>query len=113
MIAGPRKKAAQGGKYAPPDFCMACGSPFPWLSRQGLLYLLENRILSGNLDPAEELVVREQLEALADPDLDDEEQERRWRVIADAVPEFWTGSGMKDIVVQVMSQSIRHVLKIE
>ena len=96
------------GRYRPPDFCVSCGHPFPWLSRRGLLYELENRLLSGELDPADELVVREQLAALAGPDLDDDEQVRRWQRIAGVIPDFWERSGAKQIVVNVMTAYVRN-----
>lgn len=104
--------ARVSGPYKPPDFCVSCGSPFPWLSRRGLLYELENQLIRGQLDPAEELVVREQLAKLADPDLDEEEQVNHWKRIATAVPDFWERSGAKQIVVTVMTAYVRSALGI-
>jgi hypothetical protein len=98
------------GDYQPPQFCDACGAPFPWLGRQGLLYLLENRIVSGDLDPAEELAVREQIAALGQPELDEEEQLRRWSRIAAAVPGFWERTGAREIFVRVATAAIREQL---
>ena len=90
-----------------PTFACRAATLFPWLSRQGLLYELENRLLSGQLDPADALVVREQFAALADPDLDDDEQVRRWTRIGRAIPNFWEDSGAKQIVVNVMTSYVR------
>lgn len=109
LIPG-QPKGVSGGKYTPPAFCMACGQPFPWLDRQGRLYLLQNRLLREDLDPSEALALREQFEALSDPDLDEDEQVRRWRRIADGVPEFWMESGARDVFVQVTSQGVRALL---
>src|SRR3712207_6503625 len=58
------------GGYTPPRFCDLCGRPFPWLDREGRIFLLENMLDDEDLDGADELAVREQLRALADPDLD-------------------------------------------
>jgi len=47
-----------------------------WTAR-GRIYELQNRLDDEELDSATELVVREQLEALTNPDLDEAEQVRR------------------------------------
>jgi hypothetical protein len=66
------------GDYTPPRFCDSCGAPFPWLDRQGRIFELENMLDDEDLDDASELAVREQLRALADPDLDEGEERKRW-----------------------------------
>jgi hypothetical protein len=59
-----------GGDAAPPPrFCDGCGAPFPWVDRQGRIYELQNLLEREQLDAATELFVREQLDALANPDL--------------------------------------------
>jgi hypothetical protein len=50
-----------GYEYSPPDFCEDCGAPFPWLSRQGRIYLLENMLDEEAIDGASRLEVQEQL----------------------------------------------------
>jgi hypothetical protein len=109
IIPGPRK-GAPVGTYKAPTFCQACSAPFPWLDRQGLVHLLGNRLLTEDLDPADRLAISEQLQALADPELDEKEQLRRWRRIADAIPEFWTESGIREVVVQLASRWVRSML---
>lgn len=64
--------------YEPPDFCADCDNPFPWASRQARLYTLMNMLDDEDLDPASELAVREQLEALTNGELDEGDQRRRW-----------------------------------
>jgi hypothetical protein len=44
-------------EYAPPDFCIQCAKPFPWVSRQGRSYELMNLLDDEQLDPATELEV--------------------------------------------------------
>ncbi len=41
------------------------------------------------LDPADELTVKEQLEALANPDLSDEEAGKRWGRVKALAPGLW------------------------
>lgn len=78
--------------YSPPDFCDLCGVAFPWLSRQGRIYELQNRLDDEKLDPADELAVREQLEALVSPDLDVAEQRERWGRVKKLAPRLWESS---------------------
>jgi hypothetical protein len=73
----------------PVGFCRSCGAAFPWVDRQGRIYRLENMLAEEGLDEATELAVREQLDALANPDLSDEEQRRRWERVKDAAPGLW------------------------
>lgn len=94
-------------EFQPPDFCDHCGAPHPWLSRQGRIYELMNILDEEDLDPADELAVREQLEPLANPDLDDAEQERRWRRVRELAPTLWEKSGAQRIIKTVVSAAIR------
>jgi hypothetical protein len=76
-----------GGESSPPPrFCEGCGAPFPWLDRQGRIYELQNMLQREGLDPADELYVREQLDALADPDLSKEQQQERWARVKKRAP---------------------------
>jgi len=74
--------------YKPPDFCDKCGEPFPWLSRQGLIYQLEDILDQTDVDTATKLRVREQLEALADTDIDEPQEIQRWKRIKNLAPSF-------------------------
>jgi hypothetical protein len=97
-----------GGEEAPrPNFCDKCGEAFPWVDRQGRIYELQNRLDDEHLDPADELLVREQLEALMSADIDDEEAVRRWRKIKDLAPGLWEKSGARRIIESVASAYIR------
>ena len=96
------------GKYRPPDFCDACGSPFPWLTRQGHIYQLQNLLDETDLDPATRLEVREQLEALSKPDVSDDEQRERWTKVKQLAPGLWA-SGQR-ILVNVVSEAIKQPL---
>jgi hypothetical protein len=73
--------------FSAEDFCDRCGSPMPWASRRALLWELENRIEDDpDLSDADRLTIREQFEALHEPDLDEEEQVRRWQRLKALVP---------------------------
>jgi len=95
-------------KYRPPDFCDDCGTPFPWLTRAGHIYQLENLLDEADLDAATRLQVREELDALAQPDLTDEEQRKRWERVKKLAPAVWD-SGQK-ILVNVVSETIQKSL---
>lgn len=96
-----------GGDYEPPQFCDKCGSPFPWLDRQGRIFELENMLDDEDLDAATELAVREQLRALASTDLDEDEEQRRWERVKRAAPGLWEKSGARAILETVVSATIK------
>jgi hypothetical protein len=111
-----RIRGAQGGvygAYSPPDFCDNCAAPFPWVSRQGRIYELMNLLDEEDLDPATELEVREQLEALTNPDIDEVEAERRWKRVREKAPAFWAKSGAQRILETVVTAAIKRQLDIQ
>ncbi|HWX97212.1 MAG TPA: DUF2321 domain-containing protein [Solirubrobacteraceae bacterium] len=94
-----------GTDYRPPDFCDHCGAAFPWLSRQGRIFELQNRLDGEQLDPADELAVREQLEALVSPDLDEEEERQRWARVKKLAPRLWESS--QPVIETLVQAAIR------
>jgi hypothetical protein len=93
--------------YEPPAFCEACASPYPWLDRQGRIYLLQNMLDEERLDPATRLEVKEQLEVLADPTLGEEEQAAGWENVKRLAPTLWERSGAQRILVTVVSAALK------
>ena len=73
-------------KYKSPDFCFSCGGPFPWVSRQGRIYELQNILDIQGLDEATRLKVSEQLEKLLDPKIEEEEETIIWKFIKNKAP---------------------------
>lgn len=96
-----------GDHYEPPRFCDSCGAPFPWLDRQGRIYELENLLDAEELDAAAELAVREQLRALANADLDEDDERKRWERVKRLAPGLWEKSGARAILETVVSATIR------
>lgn len=96
-----------GMSYEPPDFCDRCSAPFPWVSRQGRIYELMNLLDDEALDAATELEVREQLEALTNPEIDDADAIRRWKVVKDKAPGLWERTGAQRILETVVSAAIK------
>jgi hypothetical protein len=96
--------------YSPPDFCHACGSAYPWAGRQARIYQLQNLLDEEQLDEADALVVREQLEALINPDLDEKEQVKRWKRIKEAAPDFMLKAASQPIVVSLITGVARKEL---
>jgi hypothetical protein len=84
-----------------PSFCDKCGTAFPWVDRQGRIYELQNRLDDEGLDPAIELAVREQLDALLDPDMDEKEAARIWKRVIESAPGLWEKTGAKKIIESV------------
>lgn len=103
---------ALGTEYKAPRFCDACGKPFPWLDRQGRIFELENMLDDEDLDAAAELAVREQLTALANPDLDENDERRRWERVRRLAPGLWEKSGARAIIETVVSAGVRAQLGI-
>jgi hypothetical protein len=66
-----------------------------------------------DLDPATRLQVEEQLQALADPDLDDEEQAARWEQVKGLAPALWQNSGAQKILVTLVAAAAKQRLGLE
>jgi hypothetical protein len=62
------------------------------VSRQGRIYELQNRLEGTGLDPADELAAREQLEALMNPDIGEDEERKRWQRVKKLAPQVWESS---------------------
>lgn len=97
--------------YDPPDFCERCGEPYPWLSRQGRIYLLQNILDEATVSEAEKLRAREQLDALSDPDLGEEEQVERWARFKTAAPAVWAGEQAQKIIATIIDASTRAMIE--
>jgi hypothetical protein len=90
--------------WEPPQFCLECSRPFPWLDRAGRVYLLENMLDREELDEATRFEVREELVALAAPDVDEAEQVRRWSKVKALAPGLWQ-SGQRILVEIVTAEA--------
>jgi hypothetical protein len=99
-----------GGSSAPrpPRFCDKCGTPFPWLDRRGRIYELQNMLDRETLGPADALTVREQLEALLDADLSEQEQRQRWERVRRLAPGLWSSG--QNILETVMGAETKYEL---
>jgi hypothetical protein len=93
-----------------PDFCDNCGAAFPWVDRAGRIHELENRLDDEDLDPATELIVREQLEALVDAEMDEKEAARRWKRVRELAPGLWEQSGARRIIETLATEYVKRQL---
>jgi hypothetical protein len=59
------------------------------------------------MDPATALEVREQLQALSDPDLDEDEQAARWGKVRRLAPALWEKTGAQKILVTVVTAALK------
>jgi hypothetical protein len=98
------------GSWRRPDFCRECGHPFPWIDRAGRIRHLENLLDREELDEATELAVREQLEALADPDADDRTTVKRMARLRELAPGFWERSGVREVLVTLATTEAKRQL---
>ena len=96
--------------YEPPKFCHACGSPYPWAGRQERIYQLQNLLDEEQLDEADALIVREQLEALLNADLDEKEQAKRWKRIMAAAPGFLEKASTHPIVTSLLTAGLKQAV---
>jgi hypothetical protein len=92
-----------GIDYDPPQFCLSCGVSMPWISRQGLLWKLENILDAQGLDEEDHLVAHAQLEALRDWELSEEEQARCWEHIRTICPTLIDAG--RSIILAVASEA--------
>lgn len=90
-----------------PSFCDDCGSPFPWAGREAHIYQLQNLLDAENLDPADVLVVREQLQALMDGELGEAEQATRWQRVKAAAPGFLEKAATQPIVTSLLTAWVK------
>jgi hypothetical protein len=98
---------AVGFETPVPSFCDRCGAAFPWVDRQGRIYELENRLDDEDISEGERLIVREQLEALLDADLDEREAARRWKKIRELAPGLWEKSGARSIIETLATEYVK------
>lgn len=76
-------------------FCDGCGEPFPWATRQQLIYHLENLLDEENPEEATRLLVIQDLERLRPSDLGDKEQLEIWLRIKNRAPGLLAGAAGK------------------
>jgi hypothetical protein len=95
-----------------PSFCDRCGAPFPSADRQARIYQLHNLLDEEGLDPATELAVREQVDALTSSDLNEAEQVSRWRRIKTAAPALFTKVATNPVFQSVASAEVKKQLEL-
>lgn len=104
-IRGPMR-GAFGSTWMKPQFCDACGRPHPWASREARFYELENILDEQDLDPADELKVREELEKLREqPEAGEAVEIERWKTVKRLAPGLMEAGGR--IMESVMTAAIK------
>lgn len=64
-IRGYEKGSMTVREYKPPEFCTACAAPFPWASRQAIVWHIENQLEEEvGLSEGDRRVLLERLEQL-------------------------------------------------
>jgi hypothetical protein len=97
--------------WDPSDFCYRCGHPFPWVSREGRVELLLTQLENADLPEAERLRAREQLEALRDPELGDQEQARLWSRFKQLAPTVWNSDAAQNVIGSLIEAGVRGLIR--
>jgi hypothetical protein len=63
------------------EFCGQCPNPFPWASRQTLVYYITNQLESEDLAEGDRRALEEQLQALLEPGGELESEQRQIRAL--------------------------------
>jgi hypothetical protein len=82
--------------------------PHPWAGRQALIYQLQNLLDDEPVSKADELIVRENLKALLNADLPEDDQERRWQKVVRLAPGLMKSG--REILVSVVTEATMQVL---
>ena len=86
---------------APPSpFCIACGLPFPWATREQMILHVQNLLDQVDLDPGDRRALQEQLNEMLQNPSDKETEKRQIKVLQrlqEVVPAFY-----RDVVVPIV-----------
>jgi len=89
-------RGAVAWEWNPPDFCHQCGSPYPWVSREGIAYQIENLLEADDLPQGDRRVLVEQLASLREPAGDAAVENRQMaalRLLKSGAPKAWALAG--------------------
>ena len=77
--------------YFPPAFCVECGTPFPWASRDAIVYHIENQLEEqDDLTEGDRRSLLGQLRALAGADAADQpKQVSALQLLRKLAPKAW------------------------
>jgi hypothetical protein len=97
--------------YEVPNFWIArdCGAALPWADRTARIWELENRLRDNVLEEHDRLILREQLQALMNPDIADEEASRRWRRVREIGGKAF-GRAMTDVALPLLDAKLKQDL---
>jgi len=87
------------------DFCVNCATPGPWVSREGRIEWLRDRVSEFHQDPAEIVKLQQILNKLVQMNPDDAKTLVGWNSLKESVPELWAVA--KPILVTVIGPSVR------
>lgn len=100
------------GPYDPPEFCAECGSPYPWSSRQSIVYHIENTLdEESELTEGDRRVLQEQLAALRESPTTQSVEKRQISALEslrDLAPKAWATA--KPLVVSIATAEIKQKL---
>jgi hypothetical protein len=88
------------------SFCDRCGSAFPWATRQERIYELKNFLESENIDEADLIVIREQLQKLNEPDLTESDEKKIWVVFKSKAHDLILNPTVQNLLAGVVSKVV-------
>jgi hypothetical protein len=90
-------------QWDPDEFCGKCGAPYPWASRQAMVYDIENRLdEDDSLSEGDRRALREKMAALQEPASGagvERRQLRALQALRTGAPKVWAGA--QPILVQI------------
>ncbi len=99
--------------YQRPQFCTACGSPYPWASRDERVTRILTLLAESKVREGDRLALKEQLTVLRHvaPDQRTEKlQVAALKALQRVAPEVWTAS--RPVITSIATSWIRHELKL-
>lgn len=93
----------------PGDFCVGCGRPGAWISREQRLDWIGDRLLEESLDEAKALELREMLQRLKSMAPDDDRAASVWRTIHAWAPRSWPI--VRSVVNTLASEGVRKLME--
>ena len=94
--------------YRGPQFCVNCGSPYPWATRDERVTRIKTLLAEAKLPEGNRLALREQLAVLRESSADPRTQKRQvavLRALQKAAPDVW--SKAKPVIVSIATDLMR------
>lgn len=96
-----------------PPFCTGCGLPFPWATREQIVYHVQNQLHRADLSDGDRRALQEQLNELLETPADNDVEKRQVRVLErlrEIAPGAW--GAVSPIVAPLITAWMRQELRL-